>query len=221
MKGNRPLIAAAALALLVGIAAGAAILPRGGASTGQTIPPDAASAGSGPFLTAATMPQGLGGRPVPLFSLLDARGGSFSSAGLSGRPYVLTFLYVHCVDVCPLIGSEIHDALGKLGAEASKLNVVGISVDPRGDTRPAVRRWLAAHHEPANFHYLIGSAQRLAPVWKAFYVSPQTPSNPHSTHTAVIWLINRHGRPAALVPAGLPINTSNLAHDLRVLVATA
>ena len=78
MKGNRPLIAAAALALLVGIAAGAAIVLRGGASTGQTIPQDEASAGSGPFLTAATMPQGLGGRPVPLFSLLDARGGSFS-----------------------------------------------------------------------------------------------------------------------------------------------
>ena len=220
MKGNRPLSAAAALGLLVVIAAGAAILLRGGDGTGQTIPPDAASPESGPFLTAATMPQGLGGRPVPPFTLLDARGASFSSARLSGRPYALTFLYVHCVDVCPLIGSEIHDALIKLGAQASKLNVVGISVDPHGDTRPAVTRWLAAHHEPANFHYLIGSAHQLAPVWKAFYVSPQTPSNPHSTHTAVIWLINRHGRPAALIPAGVPIDTNSLAHDLRVLIAT-
>ena len=86
MRGNRPLIAAAALALLVGIAAGAAILLRGGAGTRQTIPPDAASAGSGPFLTAATMPQGLGGRRVPRFTLLDARGGSFSSARLSWAP---------------------------------------------------------------------------------------------------------------------------------------
>ncbi len=220
MKGNRPVIAAGGLALLVGIAAGAAILLRGTASTGQTIPPDAASAGSGPFLTAATMPQGLGGRPVPRFILLDARGGSVSSARLGGRPYALTFLYVHCVDVCPLIGSEIHDALIKLGAQANKLNVVAISVDPHGDTRRAVTQWLAAHHEPANFHYLIGSPRQLAPVWKAFYVSPQTPGNPHSTHTAVIWLINRHGRLAALVPAGLPINTNNLAHDLRVLSAT-
>jgi protein SCO1/2 len=121
--------------------------------------------------------------------------------------------------VCPLIGSEIHDALGKLGAQASKLNVVGISVDPRGDTRPAVKRWLAVHHEPANFHYLIGSAHELAPVWKAFYVSPQTPRDPRSTHTAVIWLINRRGRLAALVPAGIPIDTSDLAHDLGVLLA--
>jgi protein SCO1 len=215
MRVNRPLIVAAALALLVVIAASAAIALRGGGRTVQTI----AQAGSGPFLTAAAMPQGLGGRPVPRFNLADARGGTFSSSRLRGRPYVLTFLYVHCVDVCPLIGSEIHDALTKLGAKASGLTVVAISVDPRGDTRPAVKRWLAVHREPANFRYLIGPARQLAPVWKAFYVQPQTRGDPRSTHTAVIWLINRRGRLAALIPAGLPIDTNNLSHDLGLLIA--
>jgi protein SCO1/2 len=127
---------------------------------------------------------------------------------------------VHCVDVCPLIGSEIHDALAKLDPEAKRMNVVAISVDPRGDTRAAVRRWLAAHHEPANFHYLIGSERALAPVWKAFYVTPQTPGDPHSSHTAVIWLINRGGRLAALISAGVAINTTSLAHDFRLLINT-
>ena len=219
MRARGPIVVAA-LAFVVVIASSATILLSGSGGDGRTIATGATSAPSGPFLTAATMPQGLSGRPVPRFTLLDARGGSFSSARLTRRPYVLTFLYVHCVDVCPLIGSEIHDALTKLGAQAGKLNVVGISVDPRGDTRPAVRRWLAAHHEPANFHYLIGSPRQLAPVWKAFYVSPQTPGNPRSTHTAVIWLINRRGRLAALVPAGVPIDTNSFAHDLRALIAT-
>jgi SCO1/SenC len=72
--------------------------------------------------------------------------------------------------------------LAGLGARAGGLNVVAISVDPRGDTRAVVRRRLTAHHEPANFHYLIGSARQLAPVWKAFYVSPQRPGDPRSTH---------------------------------------
>ena len=221
MTANRRVLVAATLAAPVVIAATVAIALSGGGggSTGHTRAPSGASPGSGAFLTAATMPQGLGRRPVPRFGLADARGGSFSSAQLAARPYVLTFLYVHCVDVCPLIGSEIHDALAKLGAHASRLSVIAISVDPRGDTRPAVNRWLAVHHEPANFHYLIGSTRQLAPVWKAFYVSPQTPGDPHSTHTAIIWLINRRGRLAALVPAGLPIDTNNLAHDLGVLIA--
>ena len=217
MRTNRRWILATALTLLIAIAAGAALALRTG-GTGQASTPTGAGPASGPFLTAATMPQGLGGRAVPPFNLADARGGSVASAQLTGRPYVLTFLYVHCVDVCPLIGSEIHDALTKLGPRASSLNVVAVSVDPTGDTHTAVKRWLAVHHEPANFHYLIGSARRLAPVWKAFFVSPQTPGDPHSTHTAVIWLINRRGRLAALVPAGIPIDTRLLAHDLGVLV---
>jgi protein SCO1/2 len=146
------------------------------------------------------------------------RGGTISSRALRGRPYALTFLYVHCVDVCPLIGSEIHGALADLGLKAGRMSVVAVSVDPRGDTGTAVRRWLALHQEPANFHYLIGSQRTLAPVWKAFYVSPQIPGDPHSSHTAVIWLINRRGRVRALISAGIPINITNLAHDFGVLI---
>lgn len=220
MRAHRRLFLAAAPTLVAVVAAIAVIALRDGGSTGQASTGAGAPASGGAFLTAATMPQGLGGRPVPRFDLADARGGSVSSARLSGRPYVLTFLYVHCVDVCPLIGSEIHDALGKLGARASGVNVIAISVDPTGDTRTAVERWLEIHHEPANFHYLIGSSGRLAPIWHAFYVSPQTPGDPRSTHTAVIWLINRRGHVAALVPAGEPIDTNNLAHDLGVLITT-
>ena len=99
-------IVAAALALMVVIASSATILLSGTGSNGRTAAAGAASAPSGPFLTAATMPHGLSGRPAPRFTLLDARAGSFSSAQLARRPYVLTLLYVHCVDVCPLIGSE-------------------------------------------------------------------------------------------------------------------
>ena len=215
MGAHRRMVAVA-LVLLV-IATSAAIGLGGLGSTGQSIAPSGGAPGRGRFLTAAAVPQGLGGRAVPQFHLPDARGGIFSSPRLGGRPYVLTFL--HCVDVCPLIGSEIHAELARLGARAGGLNVVAISVDPRGDTRAAVRRWLTAHHEPANFHYLIGSARQLAPVWKAFYVSPQWPGDPRSTHTAVIWLISARGRPAPLIPAGTLIDTNNLAHDFGALIA--
>ena len=152
--------------------------------------------------------------------LQDARGGVLDSARLRGRPYALTFLYVHCIDVCPLIGYEIQAALRVLGPAARRMDVVAISVDPRGDTRRAVRRWLAEHHDPANFHYLIGSTRALAPVWKAFYVSPQTPGDPQSSHTAVIWLVDRRSRLAALVAAGVAINVGDLGHDFRTLIGT-
>ncbi len=172
---------------------------------------------AGPFRTGSSLPAALAKRPVPQFDLADARGGRFASRSLKGHAYVITFLYVHCVDVCPLIGSEIHQALTDLGPAAKQLPVVAISVDPRGDTRTAVDHWLKLHQEPANFHYLIGSTQALTPIWKAFFVAPQIPDDPHSSHTAIIWLVNRVARVAALIPAGLPINTNNLARDFTVL----
>jgi protein SCO1 len=216
--GNRRLqIALAAITMLLVIAAGA-VLALGTSGGSRTPVSNITPTGSGPFLTASTIPPGLADHAVPKFDLTDARGGRLSSSSLQGRPYALTFLYVRCVNVCPLIGSEIHDALAKLGPYATNMNVVAVSVDPRGDTRRAVREWLAQHHEPANFHYLIGTQHELAPVWKAFYISPQTPGDPQSSHTAVIWLINNDDRVAALISAGVPIDTTNLAHDFRTLI---
>lgn len=197
------------------------VLIAGGKSDGPRSGASPVAAGVGGYLTASQIPRGLRNRPVPSFALADARGGTFSSRQLKGRPYVLTFLCVHCVDVCPLIGTEIHQALAALGPAAKNLNVVAFSVDPQGDTRPAVRRWLAQHREPANFHYLIGSGRQLAPVWRAFYVSPQTPGDPTSSHTAVIWLIERTGGLAALIAAGVPIDPRKLAHDFRTLLHAA
>jgi protein SCO1/2 len=218
VNGQRILNLVAATGLVALAVAAAVLLNRRSdhVTAGATAP----GAPAGPFLTASAMPAGLGGRPVPGFRLTDAHRGRFSSASLRGRPYALTFLYVHCVDVCPLIGSEIHDALAKLGPGAKRMNVVAVSVDPRGDSRRAVRGWLAQHREPANFHYLLGSSAQLEPVWRSFFVSPQKPGVRTSTHTAVIWLVNGQGRLAALISAGVPIDTTKLARDFRTLIGS-
>jgi len=181
-----------------------------------------ATVGYGPYLTASVIPQALANAPAPSFDLDDARGGMVSTIGsLRGKPYAITFLYVHCLTVCPLIGSEIHSALATLGAKAAGMNVVAISVDPTGDTRTDVLQWLADHQEPSNFHYLIGSAAQLGPVWKAYHVAPQIADDPDSTHTALIWLVSRQGRLQALIDAGVALNTNDLAHDFGVLMKQA
>jgi protein SCO1/2 len=174
--------------------------------------------GYGPYLTASLIPQALANSPAPRFDLTDARGGMISTAALRGKPYAITFLYVHCPNICPLIGSEIHAALADLGPKAAGMNVVGITVDPSGDTKSDVLQWLALHQEPSNFHYLIGSTSQLRPVWNAYHVAPQIAGDPDSSHTALIWLVSRQGRLQALISAGVAINVGNLAHDFRVLM---
>lgn len=177
------------------------------------------SAGDDRFALAEPLPPGLAGRPAPRIVLADARGGSFDTRTLAGTPYLVTFLYANCPDVCPLIGEEIRAALEQLGPDAKRLAVVAVSVDPRHDTAAAVRDWLERHREPPQFHYLIGSERQLTPVWKDWFAAPQIAGDPASAHTAVVWLVDRRGRLAAKVAAGAAFDPGRLAHDVRVLLA--
>lgn len=171
----------------------------------------------GPF-RAGPLPDGLDRKPAPGFRLADARGGTVDSRTLHGRPYLLTFLFTDCRDVCPLIGREIGEALRLLGPRATEVAAVAITVDPEGDTRPAVRAWLRKHSLPANFHYLVGSRGRLEPVWRAYYAAPQPPGTEESRHTASIWVIDARGRLRAKFSGGVPVRPVDIAHDLRLLV---
>jgi protein SCO1 len=171
-------------------------------------------------LKAATAYPG-GSPPAPTMRLEDATSGkAFDTASLAGRPYMVTFLYTHCPDVCPLIGAELEAALRELGPEAKKVDVVALSVDPRGDTRSAVQSWLKIHHEPANFHYLIGSEEELQPYWDAWNVGPQIAGDPDSSHTALIYPITREGKIAAIIGAGGQVPSRDLAYDFRSLIGS-
>jgi len=212
----RALIPFAALAVLAAVA----VVVLGSRGVGGATKADSTQ-GYGPYLTASVIPAQLANAPAPKFDLMNARGGYISTTALRGKPYAITFLYVHCLIVCPLIGAEIHSAISDLGAKAAGMNVVAISVDPAGDSRSAVLQWLAQHQEASNFDYLIGSAAQLAPVWHAYHVAPQIVGDPESSHTALIWLVSRQGRLQALIDAGVALNVKNLAHDFRVLMERA
>jgi protein SCO1/2 len=171
----------------------------------------------GPF-RAGPLPDGLDRKPAPGFRLADARGGRLDSRSLRGRPYLLTFLFTDCRDVCPLIGREIGEALRLLGPRAAEVAAVAVTVDPEGDTPRVVRAWLRKHSLPANFHYLVGSRRRLEPVWRAYFAAPQPPGTEESRHTASIWVIDARGRLRAKFSGGIPVSPADIAHDLRLLV---
>ena len=131
---------------------------------------------------------------------------------------MVTFLFTDCPDVCPLIGSELRQALELLGPRADGVEVLAVSVDPEGDTAEAVRSWLDAHELPRNFHYLVGSESELAPTWDAYFASPQSPGDPGSTHTASMWLVDSDGRLRTKFSAGAPVPPADIAHDLGLLL---
>jgi protein SCO1/2 len=172
-----------------------------------------------PGLRADLLPQDLDGGAAPRIALRDERGVRVDSARLAGRPYLVTFLYTHCVDVCPLIGSEIADAFTRLGPRAADVAALGVSVDPRGDTPAAARAWVADRRLPAQFHYLLGSPAQLAPIWRDwFVVGPRDTLPDPRTHAASVWLVDARGRLRGRWSGGAPIDPADVAHDLKVLL---
>jgi protein SCO1 len=118
----------AALAIAVIVAAGTAGIVTAGRP-----------AASAPGLRADLLPQDLDGSPAPRIRLRDARGDLIDTAAVD-RPYPVTFVDTHCTDVCPLIGSEIADALHRLGPRAPDMAALAVTVDPRRDTPRAAQR---------------------------------------------------------------------------------
>jgi protein SCO1 len=174
-----------------------------------------------PGLRADLLPGDLDGAPAPALRLVGARGERIDGARLRGRPYLVTFLYTHCVDVCPVIGFEIGDALRRLGPRASRVAAVGVTVDPRRDTPAAARRWNRVHHLPAReFHYAVGPVARLESVWRDWYVIPRTGvlEDPRA-HDASVWLVDARGRLRGRWSGAQPIAPADMAHDLAVLLA--
>jgi protein SCO1/2 len=164
------------------------------------------------------LPSGIAGKRAPRMRLVDARTGSrFDTNSLAGRAYAVTFLYTHCRTTCPVIADEMRVALAKLGSAADKAAVVALSADPVGDTRATVRRFLAQHHEPPQFHYLIGSRSKLEPLWRAWYAASQPAGAASSIHTAAIWFVDSRGRIADLVSAGVPVPPATIASKFRSL----
>src|SRR5438046_8938026 len=96
-------------------------------------------------------------RRAPGIALHDAWGRPVSLAAQRGKYVLVTFLYVHCPDVCPLIAQNLNAALRRLGPRRDRVRVLAVSVDPSGDTPAAVQHCVAERGLLAQFRYLIGA----------------------------------------------------------------
>src|SRR4029077_10929143 len=81
----------------------------------------------------------LGSTAAPDFHLTDQLGKPIALSQFRGEPVVLTFLYTHCPDVCPITAETLHTTQAQLGKDAARVTMLAVSVDPKGDTQTAVQ----------------------------------------------------------------------------------
>jgi protein SCO1 len=155
----------------------------------------------------------------PLSTLRNYNGASFDLAEDRGKAVFVTFLYAHCPDVCPLIAANLHNAYAKMTpALRSRVAIVAVSVDPRGDTAGTVAAFVRAHGLAGEASYLIGSARQLVPVWRAWNVgSQQDVSRPDLVnHSALIYGISASGKLTTIYSANF--SPSQVVHDASLLL---
>jgi protein SCO1 len=159
-------------------------------------------------------------KAAPPIRLRDSLGRRFDLASDRGSVVLVTFLYVHCPDVCPLIAANLRNTRAQLGPLARRVRLVAVSVDPRGDTPATVRTFLAGHGLTGSMRYLLGSGSQLARVWRAWNVGSQRDAaDPNAVaHSALVYGVSAKGLLTTLYPANF--KPADIVHDVPKLLAS-
>jgi protein SCO1 len=183
------------------------------ASTGQT-----STSTSADYAGAIANPP----KPAPPLQLEDSLGKPVNIDDYRGKAVVVTFIYDHCPDICPLIVSNLHAAQNELGPQAKDMQVIAVSVDPEGDTPKTVKQFLDEHQMTGRMEYLIGSRKELEKVWSSWnIVSKDDPSrkDPDAVeHSALVYGISGSGKITTLYPANF--KPQQIVQDVPKLAAS-
>lgn len=132
----------------------------------------------------------------PTLELIDQSGKPFSGTALAGRPYAIFFGFTHCPDVCPTTLMTLTNTLQRLGADADRLRILFVSVDPERDTPEQLRQYLAAFD--ARIIGLTGSEAQIAAAakhWKVFHNKIREDDGSYTiVHSAYVYLMDRANR---------------------------
>lgn len=222
-------------AILTALVAGAALVVAGcGGDTtaAPTVTNDAAivettarASTTGTSAGSAATPAFSGGtvspvKAAPELGLRTWNGRRVTMADYKGKAVLVTFIYVNCPDICPLIVDNLVRVKDRLGADGKNLRIVAVSVDPVGDTPAAVKRFLTAHRALRQVDYLVGSRPQLEAVWARWGIGARvSKDNPSLVeHSGVIWGVDTKGRRATFYPA-TGFDVADIEGDVRLLLA--
>lgn len=78
---------------------------------------------------------------IPRYLLQDPNGRAVGSEDFRGRYQLIAFGYTYCPDICPTTLVEMAAILKQLGAEASRLQPIFVTVDPERDTGQVLKTY--------------------------------------------------------------------------------
>lgn len=140
-------------------------------------------------------------------------------ADFRGKAVVLSFGFTHCPDVCPTTLADLAGVMKKLGADAERVQVLFVTVDPERDGPAVLSKYVPAFD--ARFLGLTGDAaatQRVAKEFRIFYEKRAggAPGAYSIDHSAQSFVLDARGRLRLFVRHDRI--ATDLADDLRALL---
>ncbi|MEO8675827.1 MAG: SCO family protein [Casimicrobiaceae bacterium] len=156
------------------------------------------------------------------FRLIDHNGTPRTLADYRGKAVVVFFGYTQCPDFCPTTLAELAEAMKRLGADAERVQVLFVTVDPERDTPALLKNYVPAF-DP-RFVGLYGDADATARTAKEFKViyqkrPGQTPGTYTMDHSAGTFIFDPNGKLRVYVGYGQGADV--FAHDIKELLRTA
>lgn len=200
-RGGRAVLAGSVALVLLGLSA-AAVRVTG--ATGEAIPPLGAD-----WVPPETYPRL--DREAPELALVDQFGDRLDVADLRGRPALVTFAFIHCQTVCPLLVREALEAQKRVReraatgeVEPSRVpRVVVVTLDPWRDT-PSRLRYLADRwgFELDGFVLSgpVGAVNGVLDRWGV--ARERNPINGDVTHPPLVYVLAPSGRIAFAAGGG-------------------
>lgn len=154
------------------------------------------------------------------FALADHGGQPRQLADFRGKAVVLFFGYTQCPDVCPTTLTTLRDTMNLLGADASRVQVVFVTLDPARDTPQLLAQYVPGFHPSfIGLHGDDAAIAALAKEFKVFFARQpgKTPGSYSIDHSTGSYVFDPQGRLRLLIRHGeTPVN---VAADLKLLLA--
>ncbi|WP_267357875.1 MULTISPECIES: SCO family protein [unclassified Methylobacterium] len=130
------------------------------------------------------------------FAMADLDGRPVNQADLLGKPTALFFGFTHCPEVCPTTLATLSGALGRMGRDADRLNVVFVTLDPERDTPESLRDYLVSFD--SRIRGFVGTPDQVARMADAYHVAyrrvPTKDGDYTMEHSATVALFDKAGR---------------------------
>ncbi len=141
---------------------------------------------------------------------------------LYGKVVAISFVFVHCPDVCPIISARFKQVANELvkSGFSGKFAMLLISVDPERDIRDG-KAYMERLNAPNEVIFLVGDKTVLEQVWSKYgvYVAKEgTGENYTVIHSVIIILLDKQLRQRIYFGNILSWSPEDLYHDMVLLL---